>query len=75
MTYVELNDEYNSIIDTRGIRNMYATSASVNCHFLKIDKNNNVFTKSETGKWYRVSTCFDDNEIFGKWHIYDEGEI
>lgn len=44
-------------------------------YYFKIDKNNNVFTKSETGKWYRVSTCFDDNEIFGKWHIYDEGEI
>lgn len=40
MTYVELNDKYNSIIDTRGIRSMYANTVSVNCHFLKIDYNN-----------------------------------
>ena len=39
MTYVELNDKYNSIIDTRGIRSMYTTT-SIDCCYLKIGYNN-----------------------------------
>lgn len=40
MTYVELNDKYSSIIDTRGIRSMYTTTTSIDCCYLKIGYNN-----------------------------------
>ena len=36
MTYVELNDGYNSIIDTRGIRSISVDSVSNDLHYIKI---------------------------------------
>lgn len=36
MTYIELNDEYNSIIDTRGIRSINVDNISDDLHYIKI---------------------------------------
>ncbi len=40
MTYIELNDKYNSIIDTRGIRQVNIQTVSNDCHYLKIHYSN-----------------------------------
>jgi hypothetical protein len=36
MSYIELNDEYNSIIDTRGIIRINVDNVSDNFHYIKI---------------------------------------
>jgi hypothetical protein len=40
MTYIELNDEYNSIIDIRGIRQIHNQTVSDDCYYLKIHYSN-----------------------------------
>lgn len=36
MSYIELNDEYNSIIDTRGIIRINVDNVSDNLHYIRI---------------------------------------
>jgi hypothetical protein len=60
MTYVELNDEDNSIIDTRGIRNISVDNVSDDLHYIKIR-----YKYKDTSCSYEykdIETLYEDRE-------------
>lgn len=60
MTYVELNDEYNSIIDTRGIRSINVDTVSDDLHYIKIH-----YRYKDTSCSYEykdIETLYEDRE-------------
>lgn len=60
MSYVELNDKYNSIIDTRGIRSIGIHSISGNYHYIEIHYSNKEGTWSYEYK--NTETLYEDRD-------------
>lgn len=60
MSYIELNDEYNSIIDTRGIIRINVDNVSDNLHYIRIH-----YRYKDTSCSYEykdIETLYEDKE-------------
>lgn len=60
MTYIELNDKYNSIIDTKGIRSINVDNVSDDLHYIDIHyKYKNISCSYE---YKDIETLYEDRE-------------
>lgn len=64
MTYIELNDEDNSIIDTRGIRSISVDNVSDDLHYIKIRYKHKDVSYSYDYK--DIETLYEDRERIKK---------